>query len=114
MAACGKANLLLTSKFKQYRELCYDYEVCILEFRYTLRSAQYSISCTKFVNLSLAGHLSIHYHCCLNEPIVPCRALHSPILHIFSSHTALNRSLRFDVSIFSLSSHSKIRTIYDK
>ena len=27
MASCGKANLLLTSKFKQYRGLCYEYQV---------------------------------------------------------------------------------------
>ena len=27
MASCGKANLLLTSKFKQYRGLCSEYEV---------------------------------------------------------------------------------------
>ena len=28
MASCGKANLLLTSKFKQYRGLCAEFEVC--------------------------------------------------------------------------------------
>lgn len=32
MASCGKANLLLTSKFKQYRGLCADYEVCHIVF----------------------------------------------------------------------------------